>query len=119
MGITVLTLGLASLEGITIPDHMSGDKVYVVMEGRTSKTKRYPEGHPIYVLVYESGFRCGLKWKDGQATPRYVRGNIPFIKQGRAGWYNLAHKTPDACLLLQKETEPKRELEKQELAEST
>ena len=119
MGITVLTLGLASLEGSTIPDHLSGDKVHVVLEGRTPKTKRYPDGHPVYVLVYESGFRCGLKWKDGQATPRYTRGVIPFVKQGRVGWHNQAHQTPNACLLLQKEPEPKIESEKQELAEST
>lgn len=118
MGITVLTLALASFEGITIPDHISGDKVRIVMQGRTPKTKRYPNGHPVYVLVYDSGFRCGVTWKDGQATPKYMRGVIPFVKHGRVGWYNQAHKTPSACLLFQKKLELELETDTQALVTS-
>jgi hypothetical protein len=97
MGITVLTLALASKTKFTIPDHLSGDEAEVVLVGRTPKTKRYPNGHPIYQLVYKSGFRCSLLWQDGQAVPKYKLGIIPFVSGGRKGWSNQAHILPSTC----------------------
>lgn len=97
MGITVLTLGLASTVGFVIPDHLSGDEARVFQVGVTPPTKQYPEGHPIYRLVYESGFSCALRWQDGQAIPDYSLGVIPFVQGGSAGWKNQAFHSPTAC----------------------
>ena len=93
MGITVSTLGLASLTKFKIPDHLSGEKVSVNMSGRMEVSKRHTVGHPIYQLIYESGFRCGVRWKEGQAVPAYCPGIIPFYRNG------LLEK-PSMCLNL-------------------
>lgn len=98
MGITVLTLANLSLdESRSFPDHKSGDYAHVIVDGMTDSTKRYPQGHPIYILKYDSGFRCGVKWKDGQAIPAYGLGVIPFLKGGRHAWFEQAFKNPSSC----------------------
>lgn len=98
MGITVLTLALASLPAtrFLIPDHLSEEKVSVEMVGYPAKSPEGLIGHPIYQLVYKSGFRCGLRWKDGQAVPAYSPGIIPFYRNGRNG----VVEKPSMCLKL-------------------
>ena len=68
MGITVLTLALASVRREPIPDHRSGAMVHVKVLGRTPKSVRYPNGHPDYVLEYANGVQCSLKYEDGQGV---------------------------------------------------
>ncbi len=89
MGITPLTLGLASERGTTIPDHKSGQMVHV--------ENLWKYGRPLFefILRYESGFCCRVRWQDGQGFPGYCEGVIPFVPNGR---YKEVGETPKACL---------------------
>lgn len=61
MGITVLTLAIASLRGEQILDHQSQKMVDVKLIG-------YKQNQPEYVLIYPDDRICYLDWVDGQAT---------------------------------------------------
>ncbi len=92
MGITPLTLGLASIrrgEGAKIPDHKSGEMVAV--------TVRYVDDNPHFTLVYPSGFSCKVVWQDGQGFPGYTEGRIPFVQGGREGWCRQHKEKPIIC----------------------
>lgn len=98
MGITVSHLALASLNGSTVFDRQSRQEAFVKVIGRTPKSKRFPEGHPIYRLFYPSGFTCGLRWQDGQASPAYTLGVIPYFKEGKQGRPDQVCPPPSRCI---------------------
>lgn len=91
MGITPLTLGLASLRGTEISDHKSGQMVRVqnLWEGEKPLFE--------FVLLYKSGFTCRIRWQNGQGFPGYCDGVIPFVQNG---CYKETGETPRTCLLL-------------------